>query len=75
MKRKPGNPTRDESERIQSAYPRLSPQDWLAYMGAPQRPTSPVPSMHAHPACVPAGGNFPEKRRAASVHGAERRLA
>lgn len=36
---------------------------------------SPVPSMHAHPACIPAGGNFPEKRRAASVHGAERRLA
>lgn len=30
----PGNVTRDEAERIQSAYPRLSPADWLAYMGA-----------------------------------------
>jgi hypothetical protein len=28
----PGNVTRNEKERIQSAYPRLQPRDWLAYM-------------------------------------------
>jgi len=30
----PDNVTKDEKTRIERAYPRLRPKDWLAYMGA-----------------------------------------
>jgi hypothetical protein len=28
----PGNVTRDEQERVQGAFPRLKPREWIAYM-------------------------------------------
>jgi hypothetical protein len=30
----PGGLTRDETERVQSALPRLKPEEWLAFMSA-----------------------------------------